>query len=67
MMRAYQITSMGDFSGLKQVDLPQPTAGPGEVIVHVKSCSLNYRDLMVVRGHYNPKMPVPRIPLSDCR
>jgi NADPH:quinone reductase-like Zn-dependent oxidoreductase len=27
--------------------------------------SLNYRDLMVVKGQYNPKMPLPRIPVSD--
>lgn len=64
-MRAYHIEKAGEISGLKQVDLPQPTAGHGEVIVHVKACSLNYRDLMVVKGQYNPKMQVPRIPLSD--
>ena len=65
-MRAYQIETMGDVSGLKQVELPKPTAGPGEVVVQVRACSLNYRDLMIIRGHYNPKMEVPRIPLSDC-
>jgi NADPH:quinone reductase-like Zn-dependent oxidoreductase len=27
--------------------------------------SLNYRDLLMVRGHYNPKMPFPRVPCSD--
>jgi NADPH:quinone reductase-like Zn-dependent oxidoreductase len=27
--------------------------------------SLNYRDLLVVKGAYNPKMPLPRIPCSD--
>ncbi|QDU79888.1 Alcohol dehydrogenase [Polystyrenella longa] len=65
-MRAYQIETMGDISGLKLVDLPQPTAGPGQVVVRVKACSLNFRDLMILRGQYNPNMDVPRIPLSDC-
>jgi NADPH:quinone reductase-like Zn-dependent oxidoreductase len=35
------------------------------VLVKVHAVSLNYRDLLMVRGHYNPKMPLPRIPCSD--
>ncbi len=31
----------------------------------VHAVSLNYRDLLMVRGHYNPKLPLPRIPCSD--
>jgi NADPH:quinone reductase-like Zn-dependent oxidoreductase len=31
----------------------------------VRAVSLNYRDLMVVKGQYNPKMKLPRIPCSD--
>ncbi|MCA8960704.1 MAG: alcohol dehydrogenase catalytic domain-containing protein, partial [Planctomycetes bacterium] len=27
--------------------------------------SLNFRDLMVIRGHYNPRLPLPVVPLSD--
>jgi NADPH:quinone reductase-like Zn-dependent oxidoreductase len=26
---------------------------------------LNYRDLLVMKGHYNPKAPLPLVPLSD--
>jgi NADPH:quinone reductase-like Zn-dependent oxidoreductase len=33
--------------------------------VKVHAVSLNYRDLLMVRGHYNPKMALPRIPCSD--
>jgi NADPH:quinone reductase-like Zn-dependent oxidoreductase len=33
--------------------------------VGVRAVSLNYRDLMVVKGFYNPKMKLPRIPCSD--
>lgn len=65
-MKAYQIQQMGDLSGLQQVELPKPEVGPGEVLVNIKACSLNFRDHLVLRGLYNPKMPVPRIPLSDC-
>ena len=44
---------------------PTPAPGPGEVLVGVRAVSLNYRDLMVVKGLYNPKMKLPRIPCSD--
>lgn len=39
--------------------------GHGEVHVRFHAASLNYRDLMVVTGRYNPKMALPRIPGSD--
>ncbi len=42
-----------------------PTPGPGQVHVRFHAASLNYRDLMVVLGQYNPKMALPRIPGSD--
>jgi NADPH:quinone reductase-like Zn-dependent oxidoreductase len=34
-------------------------------LISVKAISLNYRDLMVVKGLYNPKLKLPRIPCSD--
>ena len=45
--------------------LTLPTPGPTEVLVDLHAASLNYRDLMVVLGQYNPKMALPRIPGSD--
>jgi NADPH:quinone reductase-like Zn-dependent oxidoreductase len=35
------------------------------VLIRVHAVSLNYRDLMVVKGLYNSKMELPRIPCSD--
>ena len=46
-------------------ELPAPTPGPGEVLVRIKAVSLNYRDLMISRGVYNPRLRLPLIPLSD--
>ena len=34
-------------------------------MIKVKACSLNYRDLLMVQGQYNPRQPLPLIPLSD--
>jgi NADPH:quinone reductase-like Zn-dependent oxidoreductase len=35
------------------------------VLVKVRAISLNYRDLLVIKGLYNPKLKLPRIPCSD--
>jgi NADPH:quinone reductase-like Zn-dependent oxidoreductase len=48
---------------IEPLQLPAP--GPSEVLVDLHAASLNYRDLMVVLGQYNPKMALPRIPGSD--
>jgi NADPH:quinone reductase-like Zn-dependent oxidoreductase len=64
MMKAWQIQSFG-IEQLVFQQLPQPRPGRGEVLVKVHAASLNYRDLLMVRGQYNAKMPLPRIPCSD--
>jgi len=47
------------------VERPTPSLEPGQVLVKVRAISLNYRDLLMVKGLYNPKMKLPRIPCSD--
>jgi len=73
-MKQWQITSFG-IDQLQLVELepanadtPAPQASsllPGQVLVRVHALSLNYRDLMVVNGRYNPKLRMPRVPCSD--
>lgn len=63
-MHAFQISQFG-LENLRQVDLPTPSCGPGMVMIRIHATSLNYRDLLMVRGHYDPKLQMPRIPLSD--
>lgn len=48
---------------VEQEELREP--GYGEVHVRFRAASLNYRDLMVALGQYNPKMELPRILGSD--
>ncbi len=63
-MQAWRIPSFGiDKLSLDQVPTPQP--GPGEVLVEIHAVSLNYRDLMTVKGQYNPRLQPNRIPCSD--
>ncbi len=63
-MRVWQISSFGvDF--LEFAERPDPEPGPGQVVVRIHAISFNYRDLMMVKGLYNPKLKLPRIPCSD--
>jgi len=64
-MKAYRLHEFSGPDAWRLEDLPSPVPGPGEVLVRVRAASINYRDLMIVRGEYNPKMKLPRIPLSD--
>src|SRR5271163_4358514 len=63
-MKTFEIPAFG-IDQLRLVESEMPAPGPGEVLVRMTAASLNYRDLMVVRGHYNPKMKLPLAPLSD--
>ncbi len=64
-MKAWTIESGFGFENLKLADRPEPKPGPGQIVVRVRAVALNYRDLLVVKGLYNPKMSLPRIPCSD--
>ena len=37
----------------------------GQVLVQVRACSLNYRDLVMAKGGYGRAVTLPRTPLSD--
>lgn len=63
-MKAFQITQFG-LEHLRVAELTVPTPGAGEVLIRVHATSLNYRDLIMIRGQYDPKLRFPRIPLSD--
>jgi NADPH:quinone reductase-like Zn-dependent oxidoreductase len=63
-MKAYEFSAFG-FDSIKLVDYPEPKPGPGQVLLKMKAWSLNYRDLMIAKGQYNPKLKLPAVPLSD--
>ncbi len=64
-MRAYRIHQANGPDALTLDDVPEPQAGPGMVVVKVGAASLNYRDLLVVKGAYARNLPPGLIPLSD--
>jgi NADPH:quinone reductase-like Zn-dependent oxidoreductase len=44
---------------------PEPAPAAGQALLRMRAASLNYRDLLMVRGQYNPKQSLPLIPCSD--
>src|SRR5438105_9382097 len=64
-MKAIEIKDKFGLDSLTQVDRPDPRPGPGQVLLKMRAWSLNYRDLMVTKGLYNPKLRLPFIPFSD--
>jgi NADPH:quinone reductase-like Zn-dependent oxidoreductase len=65
-MKAFNIVETGrGLESWKRVELPDPTPGPGQVLIRVKAVALNPRDLMIVGGYF-PIPPKDRaIPVSD--
>ena len=63
-MKAYEIQKFG-IEDLALIECEEPKPQAGEVLVKLHATSLNYRDLMMVKGAYNPKQKLPLVPFSD--
>ncbi|MBB6498799.1 zinc-dependent alcohol dehydrogenase family protein [Pedobacter cryoconitis] len=64
-MKTYQITEGYSIASLALIEKDYPKLQPHEVLVKIHAASLNYRDLLVIKGVADWKPPVGRIPLSD--
>jgi len=64
-MRCIELSESFGLDHLHLVERPKPEPCPGEVRVKMRAVSLNYRDLMMVNGVYNPRQKLPLIPASD--
>ena len=54
--------------GLEQLALarrPRPEAAAGQVLLRMRAASLNFRDLLMIQGRYDPRQPLPLVPCSD--
>lgn len=65
LMRAYELKGGFGIDSLVLAEKPIPQPGAGQVLVKMRAWSLNYRDLMVIKGSYRPNLPLPMTPLSD--
>jgi NADPH:quinone reductase-like Zn-dependent oxidoreductase len=64
-MKSWEIQGQFGLESLSLADRAEPSPGPGQVLVRTKAVSLNYRDLMVTLGKYNPRLKLPLVPCSD--
>ena len=64
-MNVYEVQKAFGFENLKVAQRDEPKPGPRQILVKVHATSINYRDLLMVQGFYNPKQPLPLIPFSD--
>lgn len=65
MMRALLSKSPGGPETLQLTELPDPQPGPGELLVRVRACSINYPDVLIIEDKYQLKPPRPFAPGSE--
>jgi len=62
-MKALVCHALTGIEGLKlEPDWPEPALAPGSVLVDVMACALNFPDLLMLRGLYQERPPMPFIP-----
>jgi len=64
-MRLYELQNTGGIDNLQLLERPTPSPGPEEVLLRLTAATLNYRDLLTIKGGYGSKQKLPLIPLSD--
>jgi NADPH:quinone reductase-like Zn-dependent oxidoreductase len=64
-MKAIKLRSGFGIENLQLVERPKPQPAKGEVLVKIEAVSLNYVDLLIVKGLLNPNLSLPYIPVSD--
>jgi NADPH2:quinone reductase len=65
-MRALVVEALApDFAGCAVREVPTPSPAAGEVLVRVRAASVNFPDLLMTRGEYQFKPPLPFTPGLD--
>ena len=65
-MRALVVRDLlDDFAGCAVEGVADPAPGPGELLVRVRAASVNFPDLLMTRGGYQLKPPLPFTPGLD--
>ena len=64
-MRAAVVKAHGGLDQIALVDWPEPKPGPGQALVDIAVCGLNYLDIFVLHGMPGLPVQMPRIPGGD--
>jgi NADPH2:quinone reductase len=65
MMKALLSHSPGGPETLQIDDSAEPSPGPGELLVRVRACAINYPDVLIIEDKYQLKPPRPFAPGSE--
>jgi NADPH2:quinone reductase len=62
-MKAWQVPELGEPRDvLTLAEVPDPVPGPGQVLVKVRAAAANFPDVLMCRGGYQVRPPLPYIP-----
>jgi len=61
-MNALLCTEHGLPETLKLATVPEPAAGPGEVVIEMRACGVNFPDVLIIQNKYQFKPPLPFSP-----
>jgi NADPH:quinone reductase-like Zn-dependent oxidoreductase len=61
-MKALLSDQPGGPETLRLAELPDPAPGPGELLVRVRACAINYPDVLIIEDKYQLKPPRPFAP-----
>lgn len=64
-MKALLCTELGALEKLSVQNVPSPRPGPGQVLIDVKASSINFPDVLMVKGMYQVKPPLPFSPGAE--
>ncbi|MFE6337259.1 NADPH:quinone oxidoreductase family protein [Streptomyces sp. NPDC057798] len=62
-MQAWQVHENGEPSEVMRLaDVERPTPGDGQVLLKVRAANINFPDVLMCRGHYQVRPPLPFTP-----
>jgi NADPH2:quinone reductase len=64
-VRAIQITEFGGPEVLRETELPDPVAGPGQLLLDVSAAGINYADTHTVENSYLSRSSLPLVPGAE--
>src|SRR3954463_12735912 len=62
-MQAWQVHENGERRGVRRLaEVAQPVPGEGQVLLKVRAANINFPDVLMCRGHYQVRPPLPFTP-----
>ena len=65
-MRAVICRDNTGLDGLELREVPDPVAGPGQVVIDIHAASVEFVDTLIATGRYQIKVPTPFTPGNNC-